>query len=81
MSKRIYRFIKKQGYDKIFLILLSIYIIKYGIIKKNTGGEKMIEKETYEKPELKVIKFELKESIALSLNGVIHDEWFYGENE
>ncbi|MGB3997427.1 MAG: hypothetical protein WBL36_03065 [Bacilli bacterium] len=41
----------------------------------------MLEKEVYEKPELKVIKFEIKDSIAQSVNGVLYDEWFYRENE
>jgi len=41
----------------------------------------MLEKEVYEKPELKVIKFEIKDSIAESAHGVLYDEWFYGENE
>ena len=39
----------------------------------------MLEKEVYEKPELKVIKFEIKDSIAQSVNGVLYDEWFYRE--
>jgi hypothetical protein len=38
----------------------------------------MLKKETYEKPELKIIKFEIKDSIAVSANGVLFDEWFYG---
>jgi hypothetical protein len=38
----------------------------------------MEKKEVYEKPEVRVVKFVIEDSIANSANGAIYDEWFYG---
>ncbi|MDD4166649.1 MAG: hypothetical protein PHN29_06470 [Endomicrobiaceae bacterium] len=37
--------------------------------------------EVYEKPEVKVVKFIIEDSIAVSGNGAMYDEWFYGGME
>jgi len=39
----------------------------------------MEKKSSYEKPEVKVVKFVITDSIAISGNSAIHDEWLWKE--